>query len=684
MIIIFFLPSIFSKYKIEKVKQGNTQFQGEIINYSDLDADGNSDKIISFLSRQGFHCLQLYDHEGGLIDQWNLEGVLPGEKDRLITGDFDNDGLKDVFAFSQSNDSIFLYGFRPREKEPFFINHRFISALNSNRGTPEYAMFEMNLQDMNKDGYSDLIFVIQSGFSLQPRQIFIYDIYNDDLITSSPSGSIIGRLKFVDLDGDGYKEIIGNCGAAGNITESMGIPHSDYNAWLMVFDHQLNYLFEPLQYPGMHSFINTQPIIYKDSFRILSLFNHTGSLDNMRKLTIFDHKGQIIDHKEFGKTPKFQAYLYKDLKNQAWIIDDHGMIDKVNKSLQVTRTIDLENEIFINPIVLDLEEDNDPEIIIIKKGSSEGIVFQHGFKDPIIMELPIQSINNNIRSYSVINSKNNDARLFIQTGNNFTEYIYGFNLLYLLRIPLYLGIYLAILAFIQLIRKIQRIQIQEKLILQNQISELQLKTINTQLDPHFMLNAFNAIASLLIKEKGEVAYNYFMKFSKLIKTNLVSAEEISRTIEEEISTVNNYLDIQQLRHKEKFTHTVNINDNVDTEWRIPKMTIQNYVENAVKHGFKHKESGGILNIDLQSQNNHVIIIVEDNGIGRIKAAEIKSDSTGLGLELMNHYFDLLNKYNDVKIKQDIVDLYDKEGNPRGTKIQVEIPININYDIRNYV
>ncbi|OQX75189.1 MAG: hypothetical protein B6D64_12110, partial [Bacteroidetes bacterium 4484_276] len=233
---------------------------------------------------------------------------------------------------------------------------------------------------------------------------------------------------------------------------------------------------------------------------------------------------------------------------------------------------------------------------------------------------------------------------------------------------------------ILLIRKLQRIQIRDKLILQNQISELQLKTINNQLNPHFTLNAFNSIASLLKKEKGDIAYNFFIKFSNLVKSNLLSADQISRTINEELEMVKDYLDIQMLRLGNSFTYNIEIDANVNTDWKIPKMTIQNYIENALKHGLKDKKNDGLIRIGIKRKNSHISIQITDNGIGREKASQLRSDSTGMGMMVMNQYFALLNKYNSVKIKQEIVDLYDENGEPAGTMVLLEIPINTKYNV----
>ena len=677
IIVILFLPDMFSKYKVEQIKRGKTDNIDEIDYYYDLDGDGNSEKIESFISGQDHYCIQVFAPGGGIIDQWNFTHKLPGLGDRLIAGDYDGDGQKEIYTLSQQQDSLFLYGVIPVENGRYFIKRRFITTLNSVDNKIEYSITNFNLVDLNRDSLKELIFVIHSGFSLQPRAIYSYCINEDSLIMSPPCASIIGDIKFFDLNEDGYPEIIGGMGAAGNIRDTSGIPYSDYSAWLMVFDHNLNYLFEPKEFPGFHSNLSVQPYYRNGKRAILTFYNHTGSRDNYPVLLLYNYKGDVITQHKFPKSPKYEASLIKDSKSGYWIINDRGEARKIGKDLQIVKTLNFETEIFRKPLILDIDGDTKPEYIFKKRNSQNGIVFREGFTKPVEFELP-GGLGTN--SHSIIETAGKPPQLYLQKGNNFAIYKYGYNYLYPLRYPVYLGIYLAVLLIILLIRKLQQMQIRDKLLLQNRISELQLKTINNQLNPHFILNAFNSIASLLKREKGDVAYNYFIKFSNLVKSNLLSADQISRTIEEELSMVTDYLDIQILRFENRFKYEIEVDKDVDPKWKIPKMTIQNYIENAVKHGLKHKQSGGLLKINIERKNNHISIQITDNGIGRAEASKLNSGSTGMGMQVMDHYFSLLNKYNSVKIRQQITDLYDENGNPAGTKVEVEIPVNIKYNI----
>ena len=678
IVIIIFIPEMFSKYKMEQVEYGKTENIDEIYYYNDLDGDGNSEMIKSFISGQNHYCIQIFDNEGGLIDQWNFTQKLPGNCERLITGDYNGDGQKEIYNLSQKQDSLFLYGIIPVEGGEYFIKRRFITKVNrSVENKISYDITDFNLIDLNNDSVKELVFGIHSGSSLQPRVICIFYIPEDSLKMSPASASVPGDLKFIDLNRDKCQEIIGNMGAAGNIDRSVGIPNTDYSAWLMVLDHNLNYLFDPIEFPGFHSLLTVQPYENNGENLILALYSHQGSEDNFPVLSLYNNYGKVIAQNKFPKSPKYESYLLKDGNENYWIINDKGVMSKIDKKLQVVKTFDYNMEISPKPIIIDLDGDTEPEYIFVKKSRHDATAFREGFTDPVEFELPVGRSNT---SYSVIETSGKPQKVYFQKGDSFTIYQYGYNNLYLLRFPVYIGIYLAVLFIILLIRKLQQMQLRDKLLLQNKISELQLKTINNQLNPHFTLNAFNSIASLLKKEKGDIAYNYFIKFSNLVKSNLLSADQISRTIEEELEMVKNYLDIQILRFENRFKYDIEIDKDVDTNWRIPKMTIQNYIENAVKHGLKNKKSDGLLQIGISRKNNHISINITDNGVGRKKASETETDSTGMGMMVMNHYFTLLNKYNSVKIKQEIVDLYDKNGEPAGTMVLLEIPINTKYNV----
>ncbi len=105
------------------------------------------------------------------------------------------------------------------------------------------------------------------------------------------------------------------------------------------------------------------------------------------------------------------------------------------------------------------------------------------------------------------------------------------------------------------------------------------------------------------------------------------------------------------------------------------MIIQNYVENAVKHGLKHKRANRKLWIKLKNEKEHLSIVVEDNGVGRKKAATKRGDSTGKGLKIMESMYKLYFNLYKIRITHQIDDLADNKGKATGTRVSIHIPMH---------
>jgi ligand-binding sensor domain-containing protein len=202
--------------------------------------------------------------------------------------------------------------------------------------------------------------------------------------------------------------------------------------------------------------------------------------------------------------------------------------------------------------------------------------------------------------------------------------------------------------------------------------ELQLKTIKSQIDPHFAFNALNTIASFIYSEEPDVTYDYFTRFARMIRNILEDHEKISRSLAEEMDFVKNYLELQKIRFKDKFDYLINIDDDIPPETQVPKMIIQTYTENAIKHGLMHRMKDGHLKITVEKEDSCLQFIIEDNGVGRLKASELNPNSTHRGLKIMEQIIELYRKLYHTAINQRIEDLADEKGNPSGTKVILTI------------
>jgi len=228
----------------------------------------------------------------------------------------------------------------------------------------------------------------------------------------------------------------------------------------------------------------------------------------------------------------------------------------------------------------------------------------------------------------------------------------------------------------------KRKQIQRETQIERNMARLQFKSLKGMIDPHFTFNAINSIASMMYRGEKDEAYGYFSKFSRLIRNLFENAENATRSINSELEFVTNYLEIEKMRFGKKFDFEIVVADTVNRSLEIPKLIIQIYVENAVKHAFAGLESGGKLEVVVESLPKELLIIIRDNGIGR-ENAKTKIDgkrSLGRGTHIIRDYFHLLNRFNDEKFFTETIDLQNADGTPAGTEVRIIIPDNFKFNV----
>lgn len=213
----------------------------------------------------------------------------------------------------------------------------------------------------------------------------------------------------------------------------------------------------------------------------------------------------------------------------------------------------------------------------------------------------------------------------------------------------------------------------------HKISEITQQNLRQQMNPHFIFNTLNSIQYYMYQHDKISTNNYLTKFSSLIRKTLENSQHTSIPIQDEMDALKLYLELESVRFKDKFDYKINIDDDIDTLlYKIPTMLIQPYVENAICHGLNNKEDKGFLNIDLQLLDDRIECTIEDNGIGREAALEIKKQKNGnhnsLGTKITESRLNLVNALYGKNMKIDYTDLKTKNGDPVGTKVVIHIPI----------
>jgi tetratricopeptide (TPR) repeat protein len=216
---------------------------------------------------------------------------------------------------------------------------------------------------------------------------------------------------------------------------------------------------------------------------------------------------------------------------------------------------------------------------------------------------------------------------------------------------------------------------------ERRMSDAALNSLRSQMNPHFIFNCLNSIKLYALENKAEEATEYLGKFSGLMRLVLENSKTDRITLQKEIETLQLYLEMEVMRFKEKLSYEIQVADTVDKDYlELPPMLIQPYVENAIWHGLMPKEEGGKVTLHFTCLNDNCLeVVVSDNGVGRAKAAELKSKSAqahkSFGMSITHQRIELMNQLYQTNMSVSVSNKHDERGTPTGTEIRIIIPID---------
>lgn len=219
----------------------------------------------------------------------------------------------------------------------------------------------------------------------------------------------------------------------------------------------------------------------------------------------------------------------------------------------------------------------------------------------------------------------------------------------------------------------------EKVILEKNLSKSTLASIKSQMNPHFFYNALNTIQAYIFTNDKQKANTYLAKFSKLTRIILEMSEQETISLNEEIEALSLYLELEKMRFTENFQYSISVKNIPNKESvELPPMLIQPYVENAIKHGLLHREGEKRLHINFERKDNLLLVSIDDNGIGRNRSEElnkIKNEKHhSFASQANEKRLEILNKGIANKIAITIIDKQTADGIASGTTVVLFIPI----------
>lgn len=218
---------------------------------------------------------------------------------------------------------------------------------------------------------------------------------------------------------------------------------------------------------------------------------------------------------------------------------------------------------------------------------------------------------------------------------------------------------------------------------EKQILTLEQDMLRSQMNPHFIFNSLNSIKLYIINNEKENAVYYLNKFSKFIRKILIASTEKEISLEDELDTMQLYMNIENIRFSNDINFTINVEPGINISTiKVPSLILQPFLENSLWHGLSSKKEDKQIELRVYKVDNDFInVSITDNGIGRKASEQINHGRVlkrkSVGLAITKARLSNFSKGFTTDYKMDIEDLYDAHENSLGTRVVVQIPTRAN-------
>lgn len=667
---VFIMSDVISLEEYKMTLVSEERLRGEITGYYDLNNDGESEFLL-FKSYGGrFPAMEYYADRDQFIDVIRPRGGWFNNIPSFCLGDYDQDSLKEIYMFTISNDSILLNAYEPLGNDGHFLVNMYIDQCGKVEGKNDIVVASPFFYDENGDGKLEFTFLLRAGFSLTPRRLYRLDIQNQKLERGLNTAAGLTKILPYDFDHDGKMEFMAIANAIKNFpAQDSSTPFNDNSAWLLGFDHDLKELMFANEYNSNKPFLSS--CIREDEegeYLLLLKYDQTIHQTFLMK---YNFQGELLEEKQifhdsYLRLMNEEGYDLKDIVitdyNHLYRYDDDlNLVEKI-ESIGIPYTWHDDFE-FVKSTGFHLFQ-NDRKLVLVDS--------QLNGLGMLMLKYQIMSPE---LSLSLISKKSeNSFRFSIRTDKD-GEYIIDVSKRKFKHLEILFNI-LLYLVFYGLFYSIFRIQFyffNRRLVTEQNIHTLQLQSVQNQLQPHFTFNVLNTIGSLIYKDEKDAAYKYLNHFSDMLRSTLVSRKQTDWMIDEEIEFIRTYVAMENLRFDNRFDFKLEISQDTDISYKVPKLMIQTFVENSISHGLMHKKDDCCLCLTINEDETHIIVVIKDNGIGRLAAGQLQRNNVGHGSRILKEYMEVYNRINKTKFKFTTTDLFAEDGKSGGTKVTLWIP-----------
>jgi hypothetical protein len=670
----FFLIPFNDKHYNAQLVTGSAQVlaEGQRVFYCDMDDDGTSEEFIYYhFSDNRQPIVNEYAHSGDLINIWYLDGEIVDYFD-FITGDYDHDGIKEVYCFAKMNGILYLYGMESNRNNQFCVKKALICSLNEEGFVKPVVIHPGGMADLNGDGDDEVVFSVSSRFSPTPRRLFAYDVSHGQLSSSPELGlQLVGTPILFDINNDHFPEVFLatlNSAAQSWAPSGENVEFSQS----VVLDHNLQFFFQPQKYKSRMSVTAAYPLQANGKQQI-AVVSWSVGLEEEAILNLLDVHGGLIKKRSLGK----QSFVFDPKRsrwNEIFLFSHNSCLLKIDSTLHTVDSIvnhDLTNQVAF----IDIDSDKQDECIIFKDNQIE--IYRKDFQYKTTIVLPGLRAR---KIYLSMKENGNGTRYLSVQNDNYQFFIeYKQNSYYWTGYFWYFLSALFVLVVLVLVINLYQHQLAKQRQRQQEFFQLKFDLLKSSLDPHFLFNALNSISFSINKDDRKTAYSNLGIFSKFMRESLSSVESFEHDFGEELNYIKNYLKLEKFRFKELFDYTIIISPEVNMTAKVPRLSLFCFIENALKKGVLSKKGGGFIELsaDISSDKKALVVRVTDNGIYR----DLTNDTNySQNFKVVLRLFELLNQGNrehiQVSMKPNI-----SEDKPMGCCIELFIPFDYNFTIQ---
>ncbi|WP_341839206.1 tetratricopeptide repeat-containing sensor histidine kinase [Chitinophaga caseinilytica] len=220
-----------------------------------------------------------------------------------------------------------------------------------------------------------------------------------------------------------------------------------------------------------------------------------------------------------------------------------------------------------------------------------------------------------------------------------------------------------------IVRSLRAIKVKNK--------KIALQSLRREMNPHFIFNSLNSVNQYIAENNEMEANRYLTSYSGLMRNVMEHSNRDFVTLAVEAEQLKRYLDLEQLRFSDKFVYILEIDESLDPDTAmIPNMLIQPHLENAVWHGLRYKDTKGLLRVGFRKEGQHIIVKIEDDGIGLAKSQELKTAHQkayqSRGITNTRERINLLNDIYHLRIRLEMEEI--TASGATGTRVVLQLPL----------